>query len=43
MTDPGPYGGGTIQDVCDCRCHRVGNPEDVMCRCRDCGEDLSDE
>jgi hypothetical protein len=33
VTDPGPYGGYTIRDVCACQCHRVGNPEDVMCGC----------
>jgi hypothetical protein len=39
----GPVGGYTIRDLCDCRCHRVGNPEDIACGCRDCGEGLEDQ
>ncbi len=39
MTAPGPMGGYYLSDLCSCRCHRVGNPEDVFCLCRDCGED----
>lgn len=43
MTAPGPLGGWTVADVCECRCHRVGNPEDVLCRCRDCVEGVEEQ
>jgi hypothetical protein len=34
-------GGYTITDLCSCWCHRISNPEDVMCACGDdCGEGL---
>ena len=41
MTAPGPLGGWTVQDVCECRCHRVGNPEDVLCR--GCGDGVEEQ
>lgn len=43
MTAPGPMDGWTIQDICPCRCHRTGNPEDYDCPCRDCGEGLGEQ
>jgi hypothetical protein len=41
MTEPGPMTGWPATD-CPCRCHRVPNPEDYLCRCRSCWDSESD-